>query len=305
LVEGSDGKLYGTNHGGGQFGEGTIFRIALDDSYFENLHSFDCSVFTNGCFPSAALIKASDGKMYGTTEGGGAFGGGTVFKIDSDGAGFQQVFFFRCGFSGCTPRSPLVEGSDGKLYGTNHGGGQFGEGTIFRIALDGSDFALLHSFACDGDDGCSPLAGLIQASDGRLYGTTSAGGKFDSGTVYRITLSEIVNDKVNLVVQSTSFNPTYGGPAGVFIINAILTNESTENISAPIKVVVATLTNGNKLTSATEGDGGVGSKQGVSAGSDNVLKPNESVFVPLTIGLASRSKFSFFVNVEGGVVFQP
>ena len=89
---------------------------------------------------------------------------------------------------------------------------------------------------------------------------------------------EIVNDKVNFVVQSTSLNPTPvpGGPAGVFTITARLTNKSTENILEPINAIVKTLTNGNKLLSATEGNGGAGSKQAIDAGSDDILIPNES-----------------------------
>ena len=112
---------------------------------------------------------------------------------------------------------------------------------------------------------------------------------------------QIINDKVNFVVQSTSLNPNPvpGGPAGVFTITAHLTNKSTENIHEPINAIVKTLTNGNKLLSATDGNGGVGSKQAIDAGSDDILIPKESRTVQFRIGLANRNRFSFFVDVSG------
>jgi hypothetical protein len=131
--------------------------------------------------------------------------------------------------------------------------------------------------------------------------------KLDPNLSREPPVSQVVNDRVNFVVQSTSFNPNpvAGGPAGVFTINALLSNKSAEGIWEPIKVVVTTLSNGNKLLSATEGNGGVGSKQAIDAGSDDALTPNESVNVQLKIGLANRNRFSFFVNVEGGVLLSP
>jgi hypothetical protein len=111
----------------------------------------------------------------------------------------------------------------------------------------------------------------------------------------------VVNDLVNFVVQNTSLNPNPvpGGPAGVFTITARLTNKSTENIHEPINAIVRTLTNGNKLLSATEGNGGAGSKQAIDAGSDDTLISNESATVQFRIGLANRNRFSFFVDVSG------
>jgi len=118
--------------------------------------------------------------------------------------------------------------------------------------------------------------------------------------------TQIINDKVNFVVQSTSFNPTQvaGGPAGVFTINAVLTNKSSEKIWAPIRAVVNTLTKGNTLLSTTDGNGGVGSKQAIDAGSDEALTWNESVAVQFRIGLATRYGFSFLVDIEGNVPSQ-
>ena len=167
----------------------------------------------------------------------------------------------------------------------------FGGGSAFAFALvlqpDGKlvaagDFSTQNAVPDD-------IALARYLPDGRLDPTF--------GTGFEIN----VNDLVNFVVQSTSLNPNPvpGGPAGVFTITARLSNKSTENILEPINAIVRTLTNGNTLVTAAEGDGGVGSKQAIDAGPDGMLLPNESVTVQFRVGLANRNRFSFFVDVSG------
>jgi len=125
----------------------------------------------------------------------------------------------------------------------------------------------------------------------------------NSSNLPALPITRNVNDKVNFVVESTSYDPEPidSGPAGVLTINAILTNESSEVIMAPIRVIVATLTGGNILVGAS-GDGSAGSKQAVDAGSDDALIPAEHVQVQLRIGLSTKNEFTFLVDVEGGVL---
>ncbi len=112
---------------------------------------------------------------------------------------------------------------------------------------------------------------------------------------------DIANDRVGLVVNSTSFNPApvAGGPAGVFTISATLTNPSSTWILTPVSAVVNTLTGGNILLSATQGGGTSGSRQQIDVGDDNALAPSESRTVQFRIGLAARTPFTFLVDVEG------
>ncbi len=114
----------------------------------------------------------------------------------------------------------------------------------------------------------------------------------------------IVNDRTSFVVQETLYDPTPwpGAPAGHFVIFALLTNTSTDVLQIPIKAIVSTLTNGNILITAAEGDGGVGSRQGIDAGPDGLLFPNESVTVRFRIGLAKRRAFTFSVDLSGTVI---
>ncbi len=181
VIEGSDGALYGTTQFGGAANSGTVFRLSKDGTGYVILHSFEC---TNGCVPTAGVTEGSDGALYGTTQGGGTAGGGTVFRIRKDGTGFTVLHSFECGTDGCSPTAGVTEGSDGALYGTTQSGGTASGGNVFRIRKDGTRFTVLHSFECT--DGCSPTAGVTEGSDGALYGTTQGGGTAGGGNVFRI-----------------------------------------------------------------------------------------------------------------------
>ena len=184
LTQAKDGTFYGTTSEGGRFRGGTVFRLT-PGGVLTTLHSFECAA--DGCSPQAALIQASDGNLYGTTRSGGAFDGGTAFKLTPGGV-FTRLHAFDCSTDGCGPQAALIQASDGYLYGTTPLSGPDGGGTVFKLALNGA-FNTLHAFDC-GPDGCSPYGGVIQASDGHLYGTTAYGnGSFSSGgTVFRLTL---------------------------------------------------------------------------------------------------------------------
>lgn len=100
---------------------------------------------------------------------------------------FSVLHSFTAGFSdGASPYSEVNLGSDGVLYGTTWSGGSAAGGVVFRMNRDGSGFAILHHFG-NADDGSAPDDGVIQASDGFLYGTTYFGGTDNGGTIYRLS----------------------------------------------------------------------------------------------------------------------
>jgi uncharacterized repeat protein (TIGR03803 family) len=180
LVQAGGGYLYGTTYQGGTNGYGTVFRISTNGA-FTSLHSFD---YSDGGYPEAALVQAGDGFLYGTTTGGGSYGWGTVFRISTNGA-FTSLYSLTGGNDGAYPQAALVQANDGFLYGTAYQGGTNGDGTVFQISTNGA-FTSLYSFT-GGNDGANPAAGLIQAANGDLYGTTSLGGAGGFGTVFQIT----------------------------------------------------------------------------------------------------------------------
>ncbi|MGO8674134.1 MAG: choice-of-anchor tandem repeat GloVer-containing protein, partial [Capsulimonadaceae bacterium] len=200
LLLARDGNFYGvTVHGGSTtaidpngWGYGTVFRMSPSGTV-TILHNFgDGSVPNDGTWPYAALIQASDGKLYGTTAYGGKADLGTVFSITT--AGVETVLHqFDDGTTpndGEQPLAPLLQASDGNFYGTTCSGGSAKEGTVFRVDASG-DLTILHNFA-DGTvafDGRVPIEGLIQATDGNFYGAAQYLGFNGAGTVYRMDSS--------------------------------------------------------------------------------------------------------------------
>ena len=154
---------------------------------FAKLDSFDGA---DGAYPTASLVQATDGNLYGTAFSGGANDAGTVFRVSPTGA-LKALYSF-CSQSACTdgqnPAAGLIQAMDGNLYGTTEYGGTYGYGMVFKISLSGT-LTTLYSFCAQSGcaDGSSPVAGLVQATDGNFYGTTQNGGANGSGTVFQIT----------------------------------------------------------------------------------------------------------------------
>jgi uncharacterized repeat protein (TIGR03803 family) len=180
LIEASDGNFYGTTTEGGDFDQGTIFRVTPSGQYTV-MHSFDGAM--GGGDPDAGLIQGKDGVLYGATCYTLASDTGTVFSMTLKGD-FKTLYRFSDASVGDCPHSALFEGSDGLLYGTTLRGGPFNAGTLYTVSKSGQ-YALVHAFNFDVDGG-EMQGGVVQASDGQFYGTTEYGGRKDKGTVYRV-----------------------------------------------------------------------------------------------------------------------
>jgi uncharacterized repeat protein (TIGR03803 family) len=203
LVQATDGNFYGTTYSGGALRFGSVFKITAAGK-LTTIYSFcvqtGCS---DGAGPESSLIQATDGILYGTTSIGGN-GYGTVFKITPEGA-LTTLYKF-CSQANCAdgeqPAAGLIQASDGNLYGTTHGGGAFGGGTVFKITTAGA-LTVLYNFCAESGctDGQMPLAGLTQATDGSLYGSTNNGGSQGYGTLFAITTSGALTTLYNFCIQ--------------------------------------------------------------------------------------------------------
>ncbi|MFL6015265.1 MAG: choice-of-anchor tandem repeat GloVer-containing protein [Gaiellaceae bacterium] len=188
VVQGTDGALYGTVSGGvgtsGHF-PGYVYRLDPLTGAFRHVHDF---VISDGENPTGPLFQAVDGFFYGTTNQGGPWNSGVVYRVDALGnfALVHSLSPFWPG-EGSEPKGGVIQASNGLFYGTTELGGYGGE--IFRTDAAGN-FAVIHRFDAYASDGWKPVSGLIEARDGFLYGTAPVGGlpvtaPARSGVVYR------------------------------------------------------------------------------------------------------------------------
>lgn len=223
LARDASGNFYGVtaysaidSASGLPIGNGTVFKITQNGTY-TRLYAFSNFTTTadpflnlDGAAPSGSLIVGSDGFLYGTTVAGGTFGGGTVFKIKTDGTGFLSIYSFGApsgttnpdtraiNADGLQPQARLLLASNGDLYGTTTAGGANGTGVIYRLHRDGTGFTLIKTFDASPDidtstgaiktnaSGGYPAGGLIEPGNGYLYGTTTTLGSTGYGNIYRV-----------------------------------------------------------------------------------------------------------------------
>jgi uncharacterized repeat protein (TIGR03803 family) len=209
LVQTSNGKLYGTTLYGGDNGQGCIFEFDLSTGSATKKFEFNSPV--DGINPVKGLTLASNGKLYGNTIEGGTKDKGIIFEYDPANSIYKKKVDFGDGNTADTPFSTLTLSSNGKLYGTTSSGG-FGQGNIFEYDPITSSFSSEHDFSASvSSDGQLPFGtSLIMATNGKLYGMTTFGGKFAAGVLFEYDLSNRkYTKKFDFALHSNGFSP-YG-----------------------------------------------------------------------------------------------
>lgn len=200
VISDSKGRLYGVaSEGGGsssqcRYGCGTAFMLSPSSNgpwTVTVLHNFTTGP-SDGAYPSNTLLPDGHGNLYGVaSSGGGDAQAGVVFELSpaNNGQWTETILhnFNQTTGDGLTPSSNLIRDASGRLYGTTLSGGSHGEGTVFKL-VPGSDGnwseTVVYNFK-QTNDGILPN-GLMMARDGKLYGTTAAGGRYGAGTVFKI-----------------------------------------------------------------------------------------------------------------------
>ena len=180
VIRDTDGNLYGTTAGGGAGGVGTVYKLDVNGN-LTVLHSFSGP---DGDTLTGNLLRDPDGNLYGTTIVGGANNAGTVFKLDALG-NLTTLYSFAGSPDGAGATASLIRDAQGTFYSTTSSGGDFGDGTIFELTVDGVE-SVLYSFRGD-PDAVEPLCPLAFDQQGNLYGTTETGGPLSLGTIFKLT----------------------------------------------------------------------------------------------------------------------
>lgn len=184
LSAAADGHIYGCARNGGAASAGCLYRFDSESRVYEVLYSFTNA--TDGGFPLGGALLASDGLVYGTCSAGGKENAGTIWRFLPKSKQLEVLHHFRSTGDCRNPQSELFESSDHRLYGTAFNGGGFGNGGVFGIDLNGSNYIIVHGFRTTGNDGKGPVGGVVETPDGFLYGTTEAGGSATNGIIFRV-----------------------------------------------------------------------------------------------------------------------
>lgn len=186
LLEAKDGWLYGTTTSGCGHARGGIFKIARDGTGYTIISGFFSGQRDDPQRPVGGLIQTPDGVFHGTTKQGGFKNNGTIFRLEASGVVTVVKSLGLVADGVMQPEGTLLLASDGLLYGTGALGGTTGAGAVFRLATDGSGFTILHHLGTTVDSAQQPNAGLTEAADGSLLGTSFGGGAANLGTVFKL-----------------------------------------------------------------------------------------------------------------------
>jgi uncharacterized repeat protein (TIGR03803 family) len=181
-----NGKLYGQTQLGGANDMGTLFEFDPDPlsiAPFQKKFDFDG---VNGGVPEGNSLMSSNGKLYGMTTNGGQSNAGVLFEFDPTGGGTYAKKFNFNGATGSNPKGTIMQADNGLFYGLTYAGGVYDFGVLFEYdPADGPDGKFTKKIDLGGSiNGAYPSGALLEASNGKFYGTTYNGGLSDLGVLF-------------------------------------------------------------------------------------------------------------------------
>lgn len=201
LIQASNGKLYGMSTLDGTNVSGTIFEYNISGNAYTVKYNLPTSAKPNG-----DLLELGADTLYGMTDNDGTHHNGTIFQFIVASSTYNVIYNFDS-IHGGHPQSSLIHATDGKLYGTTYFGGVNKKGVLFSFVPSTSTYTDLHDFLTIDSGGIYPNGSPYQASDGMIYGMTSAGGNTGAGSIYRYNISTGTFTQELSLVSTTGSSP--------------------------------------------------------------------------------------------------
>ncbi|MBI3501327.1 MAG: T9SS type A sorting domain-containing protein [Bacteroidetes bacterium] len=207
LVQASNGKLYGMTNIGGANMKGVLFEYDINSNILTKKFDFSSA---NGSYPYGSLFQASNGKLYGMTNLGGANNKGVIFEYDINTGIYTKKIDLTSANGGNPTANDFIELSNGKLLGMTYGGGATGSGVIFEY--DTSSNTYTKKFDFTSANGINPVGALILAPNGKFYGMTEIGGSGNKGVIFEYDYNNNLYAKKMDLYQNGSnpYSPTSG-----------------------------------------------------------------------------------------------
>ena len=220
FISDAKGNLYAATAAGGTYSAGTVFMLSPAGRETV-LYEFKGSK-GDGNGPHGRLAFDAKGNIYGTTQGGGTNGTGTVFRLSpkSGGGWTEKVIynFSATGADGTAPSAGMTIAADGTMYSTTPDGGAFEAGTVFSLKKTSKGWKQTVIQNLNGSsNGGFPYEGLMMDTAGNLYGAAPTGGASGQGVIYRLSLTK--KGWVETVLHS--FTGQNGDGAGLYWIDLI------------------------------------------------------------------------------------
>jgi uncharacterized repeat protein (TIGR03803 family) len=221
FISDAKGNLYAATAAGGTYSAGTVFMLSPAGKETV-LYEFKGQTNRDGAYPHGRLAFDANGEIYGTTQGGGINGTGTVYRLSpkSGGGWTEKVIynFSATGADGTAPSAGMTIAADGTMYSTTPDGGAFGAGTVFSLKKTSKGWKQTVIQNLNGSsNGGFPYEGLMMDTAGNLYGAAPTGGASGQGVIYRLSLTK--KGWVETVLHS--FTGQNGDGAGLYWIDLI------------------------------------------------------------------------------------